>query len=302
MGIRTKTDVAGNFIEAEARWVARGFQQVRGIDYDETYAATVRPDTTRTLLAIAAVKGWKVHQADIFVAYLHAHQKDYQIYLRQPKGFEHGNGDLYCRMDKDLYGLKQSGNLWFDEAAGTLIDGLGLTQSKYDLALFFDKKNQLFITLYVDDFKAISPGEKVIKWFMKEFGSIYKIKDLGLVSNYLGMEITQANGTIKVTQQRYLQRVLERFQMKDCKPAKTPMEEWIKLYKADKDYEYNHADRKLYQELEGSLMHLSVQTRPNITYAVNKLGRFASNQRSNIGPHSDESCDISKAQRLNLRH
>ena len=215
-----KTDVNGNFVEAKARWVARGFQQVKGVDYDETYAATIRPDTTRTLLAIAAAKGWKVHQADVSVAYLHAHQKDYQIYLRQPKGFEHGDGDLYCRMDKGLYGLKQSGNLWFDEAAGTLVTKLGLTQSKYDPALFFNKEKQLYVTLYVDDFKAISPDEKVIKWFMKEFGSVYKIKDLGLVSNYLGMEITQANGTIKVTQRRYLQHVLQRFQMKDCKRAK----------------------------------------------------------------------------------
>ena len=54
--------------------------------------------------------------------------------------------------------------------------------------------------LYFDNFKAISPDKKMIKWFMKEFGSIYKIKDLGLVSNYLGIEITQANGIIKVTQ------------------------------------------------------------------------------------------------------
>ena len=147
-----KTDVKGNFIEAKARWVARGFQQVKGVDYDETYAATIQPDTTRMLLAIAAVKGWKVHQMDVSVAYLHAHQKDYHIYLRQPKGFEHGNGNLYCRMDKGLYGLKQSGNLWFDEAAGTFITKLGLTQSKYDPALFFNRKKQLYVTLYVDDF------------------------------------------------------------------------------------------------------------------------------------------------------
>ena len=72
-----KTDVKGNFIEAKARWVARGFQQVKGVDYDETYAATIRPDTIRMLLAIAVVKGWKMHQADISVAYLHAEQKDY---------------------------------------------------------------------------------------------------------------------------------------------------------------------------------------------------------------------------------
>ena len=102
-------------------------------------------------------------------------------------------------MDKGLYGLKQSGNLWFDEVASMLVTKLGLTQSKYDPALCFDKKKQLYVTLYVDDFKAISPDEKVIKWSMKEFGSVYKIKDLGIISNYLGMEITQANGTIKVT-------------------------------------------------------------------------------------------------------
>ena len=107
-------------------------------------------------------------------------------------------------MDKGLYGLKQSGNLWLDEAAGTLVNKLGLTQLKYDPALFFDKKKQLYVTRYVDDFKAISPNEKAIKWFMKEFGSVYKIKDLDLISNYLGMEITQAKGIIKVTQQRYL--------------------------------------------------------------------------------------------------
>ena len=252
-----KTDIKGNFIEAKARWVARGFQQVKGVDYDETYAAVVRPDTTRTLLAVAAVKEWEVHQMDVSVAYLNAHQKQYQIFLRQPKGFEHGT-NLYCRMDKGLYGLKQSGNLWFDEAAGTIVDKLGLTQSKYDPALFFDKKRELYVTLYVDDFKAMSPHKESIDWFKNAFGSIYKIKDLGLALNYLGMEIVQSNGTITLTQKRYLQHVLDRFKMKDCKPVKTPMEERVKLYKADKDYQCNAVDRQLYQELEGSLMHIKV--------------------------------------------
>ena len=60
--------------------------------------------------------------------------------------------------------------------------------------------------------------------------------------------------------------------MKDYKPAKTPIKEQIKLYKANKDYECNYADHKLYQELEDSLIHLLVQTRPDIIYTVNKLG------------------------------
>ena len=52
-----KTDIKGDFVEPKAHWVARGFQQVKGVNYNKTYAATIRPDTTRTLLAIAAVKG-----------------------------------------------------------------------------------------------------------------------------------------------------------------------------------------------------------------------------------------------------
>ena len=140
---------------------------------------------------------------DVVVAYLNTHQTQYQIYLKQPKGFEHGK-DLYYRMNKGLYGLKQSGNLWFDKAAGTLIK-IGLTQSQYDPALFFNKKKQLYITLYVDDFKAICPDDEVVKWFKREFGSIYKLKDLGLASDYLGIEITQgSNGVTKITQKRYL--------------------------------------------------------------------------------------------------
>ena len=51
-----KTDIKGNFIEAKAPWVARGFQQVKGVDYNKTFAATIRPNTTRMLLTIAAVK------------------------------------------------------------------------------------------------------------------------------------------------------------------------------------------------------------------------------------------------------
>ena len=80
------------------------------------------------LLAIAAVKGWKVHQLDVIVAYLNAREQQFEIYLRQPDGFVH-NEELVYKLDKGLYRLKQSGNLWFDEAATTIIDKLGLEQS-----------------------------------------------------------------------------------------------------------------------------------------------------------------------------
>ena len=178
------------------------------------------------LLAIAAIKGWKVHQLDVIVAYLNACEQQFEIYLRQPDGFVH-NEELVCKLDKGLYGLKQSGNLWFDEAATTIIDKLGLEQSQYDPALFFDRKKELYVTLYVDDFKVYCLYNATTEWFKTEFAKVYKIKDLGVASNYLGMEIEQTDGMIKVTQKRYIKYMLDKFSMTNCKAAKTPMEERI---------------------------------------------------------------------------
>ena len=131
--------------------------------------------------------------------------------------------------------------------------------------------------LYIDDFKVYCPYNATTEWFKTEFAKVYKIKDLGVASNYLGMEIEQTDGMIKVTQKWYIKYMLDKFGMTNCKAAKTPMEERIQLTKAPKDYVADLTDLKLYQQLEGTLMHLSIQTRPDITYAVNKLGQFLSN-------------------------
>ena len=160
------------------------------------------------LLAIAAIKGWKVHQLDIIVAYLNTHKQQFEIYLQQPDGFVH-NKDLVYKLDKGLYGLKQSGNLWFDEAATTIIDKLGLEQSQYNPALFFDREKELYITLYVDNFKVYCPYDSTTEWFKTEFAKVYKIKDLGVASNYLGIEIEQTDSIIKITQKRYIKYMLD---------------------------------------------------------------------------------------------
>jgi hypothetical protein len=77
---------------------------VNDIDYDETFAPVEKMDSIRLALAIAAGKGWEVHQMDVKNAFLHDDLFE-EIYMGQPQGFVQ-NSSLVCRLKKSLYGLK----------------------------------------------------------------------------------------------------------------------------------------------------------------------------------------------------
>ena len=106
--------------EYKSRWVAKGFMQEEGIDYFETYAATLRSGTFRTVFALAAYYGWPLYQADITGAFLHSLLQD-EIYIEAPHGFYSGQ---ICKLLKSLYGLKQAPYLWY-QALAKALEALG---------------------------------------------------------------------------------------------------------------------------------------------------------------------------------
>ena len=89
--------------------MARGFSQIYGVDYLDTYAPVVKLTSIRILLAIAAIYGLEIHQMDIMTAFL-AGDLEEEIFMEQPEGFEVGTkeDDLVCRLRRSLYGLKQA--------------------------------------------------------------------------------------------------------------------------------------------------------------------------------------------------
>lgn len=108
-----KYDEHGRIVRYKARLVAQGFTQRHGIDYEETFAPTIRYETLRIFLAFVAYYDWELYQADVVAAYLHGDLDKDTMFMKPPKGLKvEGSREKVCHIIKGLYGLKQSGRVW----------------------------------------------------------------------------------------------------------------------------------------------------------------------------------------------
>ena len=117
------------------------------------------------------------------------------------------------------------------------------------------------------------------------------MKDLGATKQILGMRIIRdkANGTLKLSQSKYVKKVLNRFNMNEAKPVSTPLGRHFKLSKEQSlktEKEMDHLSKVPYASAIGSLMYVMVCTRPDIAHAVRVVSRFMSRMKNSIGRQS----------------
>jgi hypothetical protein len=116
-------------------FVARGFSQVEGIDYEETFAPVARYTSIRTIIALAASMGWRLHQMDVKTTFLNGEIEE-EIYIEQLEEFvTHEQKSHVCRLKKALYGLKQAPRAWYEKMDGFLMS-LGFSKSVVDPNLY----------------------------------------------------------------------------------------------------------------------------------------------------------------------
>ncbi|SCZ92933.1 BZ3500_MvSof-1268-A1-R1_C068g00340 [Microbotryum saponariae] len=241
----------------KARLVAQGNRQRDGIDFNETFAPVARFSSIRSLLALAAANGLHVHQADIDKAYLHG-DLDHDIWMTTPRGFDLPT-DKVLRLRRSIYGLKQAGRIWNRHIDASLRD-LGYTATGTDHCVYSridDRRRPHYIALYVDDLLMISPDLAEIERVISGLEQRYGVKRLGPAEYILGIQIRRLeDGSIALSQER----------PDDPRP-----------------FAHRHPGssteriRSWYLQAIGSLLYISLGTRPDIAFAVSYLARFANN-------------------------
>ena len=148
---KKKTDADGNVTIYKARIVAKGYRQVQGVDYDETFSPVAKLKSVRIILAIAAYYDYEIWQMDVKTAFLNGYLKE-ELYMMQPEGFvDPKNANKVCKLQRSIYGLVQASRSWnirFDE----MIKAFGFMQT-YGEACVYKKvsgSSVAFLILYVD--------------------------------------------------------------------------------------------------------------------------------------------------------
>ena len=255
----------------KARYVAKGYSQIHGIDYDETFSPTANITSVRILMQLAAQYNLIVRQMDVKAAFLHA-PVEHEIFIEQPKGFQElsENGvKLVYRLKKSLYGLKQSGRNWNKVLDEYLIND-GFVRNPVDHCVYRKQigDDLMVVVVWVDDLLLASNSTNMINQFKENMKCKFRMKDLGKISYFLGIDFKQESGVIKMNQSRYIQKMLDRFGMSNCKPRSTPCEQ-----KFESTNDSEPVDQKKYREIVVSLIYLMTCTRPDIGWVVSKLSQ-----------------------------
>jgi hypothetical protein len=255
----------------KARLVAKGYTQRQGHDYHETFAPVAKIQTFRLLLSLALQMGWEIHQMDVITAFLNGTLEE-EVYMELPEGYE--KQGWIVRLLRSLYGLKQSPRRWYSELNSFLIQ-MGFIRSLADEALYMRK--DLWILVYVDDL-FITGLPLQIAEIKSQLSGRFKMKDLGHLSLFLGMEVIQKRDSLFLSQSQYLLRILEEFHMDDCDPVTTPFPPGIQLSSLPLDEQDGRPigiqDQEGYRRLIGSLLYAATHTRPDFAFAIGLLSRF----------------------------
>jgi len=221
--LRKKYKADGTIDKYKARLVARGFTQVEGVDYTETFAPVVKYQSLRTILALAAAQSWEVHQMDVKTAFLNGVLKE-EVYMDLPTELKTPDQEgKVCKLKRSIYGLKQAPRAWYEKLE-TEITTWGFQKLNTDHSVFVKGKDshRVIIAVYVDDVVISGPQISNIQKIKEAFKQAFRMVDFGLVSSLLGMEVFHGRESIQISQRKYAELILKRFNMLDCTPVSTP--------------------------------------------------------------------------------
>ena len=281
---RIKRNANGKIDKYKARLVAKGYSQIYGVDYYDTYAPIACLTSLHTILAIAARNDWDIDVFNFQSTFLNRKlDADEVIYMQLPQGFKHNTKfkravALLCVA---LYGSKQGALKWYKELC-QLLESLGFRRAESDWGVFYRHIGIeiLILASHVDDCTVTGSNKKLVKDFKADVACRYKLTDLGHISSLLRMKVTcdRVSRTISLSQDAYIDGIITRYNFTNSKPLSIPMDPNIQL--STNQSLKLLAERAmmkniLYREAVGSLMHLTIATRPDIAFTIATVVQFS---------------------------
>lgn len=272
---KVKRDPNGNLERFKARLVVKGFKQRPGIDYGEVFAPVSKHTTFRTLMGFVALRDLELHHLDIKTAFLNGVLEE-ELWMEQPEGYKQGDGKLACRLLKSLYGLKQSPRCWHTRLKSEL-ESYGFVQSVADPGLFILSLSDdtVFVLMYVDDLLVAAKLMHNVNTVKAKLRKSFDCRDLGEATQFLNIHITRDRkcGALKITQHLATSELVSKFGLDSAHARKVPLTPGTMLRSEGEPLD---TVKYPYAELVGSLLYLTVCTRPDLAQSVGVLSRYMS--------------------------
>ncbi|MCO5610248.1 hypothetical protein L7F22_064484 [Adiantum nelumboides] len=269
----------------------KGYAQTKGIDFQEVFSPVVKMTTLHALFAIVAVLDLELDRMDVHTAFLHGDVEE-ELYMKQPEGYViPGKEHLVCKLNRSLYGLKQASRQWYKKFDAFMLKH-GYKRSHADHCLYIKRDEDgspIILVLYVDDILIAAEKRSTVDALKEQLKSSnwFQIREainwiVWTAEHVLGVRIRRQRDRriLYLSQERYIEQVLDRFNMADAKPLGVPLQPYVKISKEDcpnSKEATNDMQSVPYASACGSLMYAMVATRPDITHAVGVVSRFMAN-------------------------
>jgi len=268
----------GEIDKYKARLVARGFRQIPGVDFDETYSPATMLPVIRIFFVCCLYLGLKVHHMDVKGAFLQSPLTDYDIYIRLPAGYKAFGGASFAKLKKSMYGLKQAARDWYSYQHKFLLSQ-GYRCSTLDRCMYYYDKDGIrsLVYVHVDDYLIACNDDAWYENLLHNYRSYLNCyetdcDDLGKPLNHMQIALDYQfdKGTVSFSSDRYILETLNRFGLQDSNPKYSPLPR--NFY--DLPFGLASTCEDTYRSMIGCLMWIARIHRIDIMFAVTYMSQF----------------------------
>ena len=245
---------------------------------ESTYAATLAARSFRIVMALAAQFDLEIIQLDVVNAFVHAERSKQGIPItcELPEGFK--KPGVYIELDRALYGLRDSPQIWFNDFTTTL-KKLGMIQSKEEPCLLYTKARDAFLVFFVDDILVLYHRDTphAAQSIINRLKNAYELTEKGNAEWFLGIKIVRdrSKHIICLGHDAYIEKIAGRFGQDNSNHNPTipiPIQHYTK-----NQQQATAQEIKSYQEKVGSLLYTAIMIRPDVAFAASTLSRYLTN-------------------------